>query len=181
MKALLIVDLQKDFCPGGSLAVAGGDLIVPYVNDLIKQFKDRKELVLASKDFHPEKTKHFRDQGGLWPPHCIAGTPGAGFHDDLNVSAIDKIFFKGQDNTDTGYSAFEATPNLDDYLKKHGVDSLLVVGLATDYCVSATVFNASMNGYKVSVDTKGIAAVNLKPKDGQKALEEMRTMGVEIL
>src|SRR5277367_3833051 len=131
MKALLIVDVQNDFCPGGTLAVPEGDKVVPVINQLMDQFP----IVVASKDWHPKDTVHFQK----WPPHCVQGTKGAEFHPGLDASKVQKIFLKGNHNKDDGYSAFEATnDNLAAFLKKKEVTDLYIVGLATDYCVKAT-------------------------------------------
>ena len=174
IKALLIVDVQNDFCPGGALAVTDGDQVVPVINQLIDQF----DVVCASKDWHPDQTIHF----DRWPVHCVANTPGADFHPQLNQDPIDQILFKGTSNRDDGYSAFEATNiNLTQWLKQKGVEELTIVGLATDYCVKASALDAVDQGFKVVVKQEAIRAVNLLPNDGGKALNEMRQVGVEIL
>src|SRR5258708_14978620 len=166
MKALLIVDVQNDFCPGGTLAVPEGDRVVPVIN----QMMDALPLVIASKDWHPKDTVHFKK----WPPHCVQNTPGADFHPKLNVSKIKKVFQKGTRNKDDGYSAFEATSeNLTKFLKKEGVTDLYVAGLATDYCVKASAKDADKNGFETFVVEGAVAAVNVKPGDGEKALKEM--------
>ena len=174
IKALLIVDVQNDFCPGGALAVTDGDQVVPVINQLIDQF----DVVCASKDWHPDQTIHF----DRWPVHCVANTPGADFHPQLNQDPIDQILFKGTSNRDDGYSAFEATNiNLTQWLKQKGVEELTIVGLATDYCVKASALDAVDQGFKVVVKQEAIRAVNLLPNDGGKALNEMRQVGVEIV
>lgn len=169
-RALLIVDLQRDFCAGGALGIATADAIVPVVN----QIMGRYDLVLASKDWHPYVTIHFEK----WPVHCVAETNGAEFHQDLESHHIDHVFLKGTYNRDDGYSAFEATnDNLDLYLKKQGITDIDICGLATDYCVKATVLDALKAGYNVRVITDAIDAVNLATHDGEKALDEMATAG----
>ena len=174
IKALLIVDVQNDFCPGGSLAVTDGDQVVPVINQLIDQF----DVVCASKDWHPDQTIHF----DRWPVHCVANTPGADFHPQLNQDPIDQILFKGTSNQDDGYSAFEATNvNLTQWLKQKGVEELTIVGLATDYCVKASALDAVDQGFQVIVKQEAIRAVNLLPNDGNKALNEMKQAGIEIV
>ena len=174
IKALLIVDVQNDFCPGGSLAVIDGDQVVPVINQLIDQF----DVVCASKDWHPDQTIHF----DRWPVHCVANTSGADFHPQLNQDSIDQILLKGTSNQDDGYSAFEATNiNLTQWLKQKGVEELTIVGLATDYCVKASALDAVDQGFQVVVKQEAIRAVNLLPNDGNKALNEMKQAGVEIV
>ncbi|MFA5650410.1 MAG: nicotinamidase [Proteiniphilum sp.] len=169
-KALLIVDVQNDFCPGGALGVKDGDKVVPVINGIMDQF----DLVLASRDWHPEESVHFEK----WPAHCVAGTPGADFHPDLDTGKIDREFRKGTDNKDDGYSAFEATnASLPDYLKENEVKALYVCGLTTDYCVRASALDAVNEGIHTYVITDAIAAVNAQPGDGKKALDEMYANG----
>jgi nicotinamidase/pyrazinamidase len=174
VKALLIVDLQNDFCPGGTLAVREGDAVVPVINQLIERF----DLVVASKDWHPVKSVHFR----LWPSHCVQGTPGAEFHPQLRSEKIQQVFLKGTRDKDDGYSAFEAT-NLDlaEYLLSKGVTDLYVTGLATDYCVKAYAIDAVKKGFAAYVVTDAVAAVNVKPDDGRDALREIQAAGVTLL
>lgn len=183
MKALLIVDLQKDFCEGGALPVTGGNAIVPYINGLMVSMLAARGMILASKDWHPEHTIHFkRDGGKLWPVHCVADSRGAEFHDQLDTKLINFVLVKGTKNLDNGYSAFEATnENLVELLHAHKVDELIVCGLATDYCVKATVLDALHAGFKVKVATKAIAAVNVNSGDGEAALKEMVEAGAELL
>jgi len=174
MKALLVVDVQNDFCPGGSLAVPQGDAIVPVINALLGKFP----VVVASKDWHPHQTVHFQK----WPVHCVHNTRGAEFHPALNSVNIQQVFLKGTGNTDDGYSAFEAT-NLDlvKFLKEKGVTNLYVVGLATDYCVRASALDAVKKGFKTYVVQDGVAAVNLHPGDDRKAFDEMKAGKVELV
>lgn len=174
MKALLIVDVQKDFCPGGTLAVPEGDKVVPVINQIMDLFP----LVIASKDWHPKDTVHFKK----WPPHCVQNTPGADFHPKLNASKIKKIFLKGTQNKDDGYSAFEATnANLVEFLKKENITDLYVAGLATDYCVKASALDADKHGFEVFVVEDAVAAVNVKPGDGDKALKYMAHAGITLI
>ncbi len=170
--ALFIVDVQVDFCPGGALPVPDGDKVVPVINDLMNYF----DVILASKDWHPPKTKHFEK----WPPHCVAGTPGADFHPELNAMKIQKVFYKGTSENDDGYSAFEATnDDLEDFLKRNGIDHLYITGLATDYCVRATALDALKRGFKVSVVKEAVRGVKLE--DSERALKEIQENGGEVI
>ena len=174
MKALLIVDVQNDFCPGGALAVPEGDKVVPVINQLM----DRFDIIVASKDWHPPQSVHF----DKWPPHCVQNTPGAEFHPKLQSGRIQQVFLKGTGNRDDGYSAYEATNvDLESYLQSKGVDELYVVGLATDYCVKASALDARRSDLKTYVVTDAIAAVDVQPGDGEKALEEMRDRGIVLV
>lgn len=169
-KALLIVDVQNDFCPGGSLAIKEGNDIVPIINNLMKKV----DLVLATQDWHPEQTTHFES----WPVHCVAETKGAELHPELDKEKIDQILLKGTTQNNHGYSSFDATNiSLPEYLKEHNVKSLYIVGLATDYCVKASALDACKLGFHTYVVTDAIAAVNLKESDGKKALDEMYKAG----
>lgn len=169
-KALLIVDVQNDFCPGGALAVKDGDRVVPVINALM----DRFELVISSQDWHPRETVHFEK----WPPHCIAGTKGAEYHPALQSDRIGLRLFKGTENRDDGYSAFEATNvALADYLRDREISVLYVCGLTTDYCVKETALDAVKQGFHTYVITDAIAPVNAQPGDDKKALQEMYAAG----
>ncbi len=183
---ILLVDPQYDFFPGGSLAVAEGDRIVEPVNALLQRFEGAP--VFASRDWHPASTRHFKERGGIWPPHCVQGTRGAAFHADLKMERA-HVFSKGMNpEDDAGYSAFEAvreeggkTVALLDALKGAHVDTLLVAGLATDYCVKATVLDALNNAIPTFVYTPGVRAVDVKPGDGDKALQEMKAAGALLV
>ncbi|MEN3027045.1 MAG: nicotinamidase [Chlorobiota bacterium] len=174
MKALLIVDVQNDFCPGGALAVPEGDAVVPVINRLMDAFP----LVVASKDWHPTETTHFQK----WPPHCVQGTWGAEFHPRLRADKIDQVLLKGTGTQDDGYSAFEATNvNLAEYLRQRGVTELYITGLATDYCVRASTLDALREGFRTYVVTDAIRAVNVNPGDGEQALQEMQQAGAILI
>jgi nicotinamidase/pyrazinamidase len=174
MKALLIVDVQNDFCPGGALAVSHGDKIVPVINGLMDKF----HVIVASKDWHPADSVHFKK----WPVHCVQNTRGAEFHPLLRTTNIDQVFLKGTKNKDDGYSAFEATSdNLERVLKERKVDELYVSGLATDYCVRASALDAVKKGFRTYVVQDAVEAVNVHPDDGAHALEEMREAGVALI
>lgn len=174
MRALLIVDVQNDFCPGGALPVPEGDAVVPVINRLIDAFP----LVLASKDWHPAETVHFQK----WPPHCVQGTPGADFHPQLRADKIQYVLLKGTGDRDDGYSAFEATNlNLAEFLRQQGVTELYVTGLATDYCVRATTLDALRKGFQTYVVTDAVRAVDVNAGDGQRALQEMQQAGARLV
>lgn len=174
MRALLVVDVQNDFCPGGSLAVPNGDEVVPIINSLMPKF----DLVIASKDWHPEQTVHFKK----WPIHCVKDTKGAEFHPRLNSSGISKVFLKGTDDKDDGYSAFEATSdNLGEFLKIRNVEELFVTGLATDYCVKASAIDAAKSGLKTFVVQDAVKGVEVNEGDVEKANQEMLSNNVQFL
>jgi len=174
MKALLIVDVQNDFCPGGALAVNDGDKVVPVINELIDKFP----LVIASKDWHPDNTIHFEK----WPKHCVHNTEGADFNPDLKQEKIDKILLKGTSNKDDGYSAFEATnENLISFLQEKGVSELYVTGLATDYCVKSSAIDAAKNGFQTYVVEDAVKGVELNEGDVERAYEEMKEAGVAVV
>lgn len=173
VRCLLIVDLQRDFCPGGALAVAGADDIVGRINRIMKKF----DLVLASRDMHPPETRHF----GIWPVHCVQGTPGAEFHPGLDSACVDCFLEKGTSCEDDGYSDFESTNiDLSSYLRSRGVGQIYVCGLATDYCVKETVLDALALGFAVCVLEDCIRAVDVHPGDGLKALQVMQAHGAAI-
>jgi nicotinamidase/pyrazinamidase len=171
----LIVDPQVDFCPGGALAVPRGDAIFPAVNEVAA----RSPLVVASRDWHPPNHCSFQAQGGSWPPHCIAGTPGAEFHRALDQGPIAEVFSKGSDPDKEAYSAFDGT-RLAEWLRAHDVRRLIVAGLATDYCVRASVLEARREGFEVVVIEDAIGAVDVQPGDGERALAEMRQAGATL-
>jgi nicotinamidase/pyrazinamidase len=174
VKGLLIVDVQNDFCPGGALAVPAGDRVVPVINRLMDKFT----VVVASKDWHPRTSVHFEH----WPHHCVQNTRGAEFHPQLRSEQIQQVFLKGTRDKDDGYSAFEATNlDLNGYLCSKGVTELYVAGLATDYCVKASAIDAAKMGFKAFVVTDAVSAVDVKPDDGRKSLELMRTAGVALV
>jgi nicotinamidase/pyrazinamidase len=179
-KALIVVDVQNDFCPGGSLAVANGDEVVAPLNRLMKEFFDRGEPVFKTRDWHPAKTNHFADYGGIWPVHCVQNTPGAEFHPDLLDDPRITIISKGIDESADGYSGFDGT-KLAQILRDQEVKEVWVGGLATDYCVKQTVLDALQQGFEVKALAGAMRAVNVNPDDGDKAIEEMRNAGAEIV
>src|SRR5258706_9674366 len=179
-RALIVVDVQNDFCPGGSLAVANGDEVVAPLNKLIEEFLARGEPVFKTRDWHPARAKHFAIYGGVWPVHCVQNTPGAQFHADLSDDPRITIISKGIDEGADGYSGFDGT-NLGQILRDQGVKEVLVGGLATDYCVKHTVLDALREGFEVKALADAMRAVSVKPDDGALAIAEMRTAGAEII
>lgn len=181
--ALLLVDVQNDFCPGGALAVPEGDRVIPALNHLANQFAAAGRPVYASRDWHPPDTTHFREFGGPWPPHCIANSPGADFHPSLNLPHDAIVVSKGEDRNDDGYSAFEGKTGtgrrLADDLRARGVTELFVGGLATDYCVRASVLDARRAGFPVTVITDGIAGIGRN--DAARSLDEMQAAGARLV
>jgi nicotinamidase/pyrazinamidase len=175
--ALLIVDFQNDFTPGGALGVDGGDAIAGRLNELAAD--PRFELVVATRDWHPADHGSFTEQGGIWPVHCVQGTPGAELHDALDRTAVDVIVDKGQDPGTEGYSGFEAT-GLETLLRDRGVDSVTIGGLATDYCVKNTALDALRLGFGVTVDSSAVRGVEVEPGDSERALDEVRAAGGTI-
>lgn len=198
MVALILVDIQNDFLPGGQLAVKNGDKVVPVANKLQKHF----DLVVATKDWHPADHKSFASMhpgkeegeqimlGGLpqvlWPPHCVSDTMGAEFAPGLETHKIEKIFYKGVDPEIDSYSGFydnghKRSTGLEEYLKKKQVDKVYIAGLAADYCVKFTALDSVAAGFETVVVSDGTLPVNLKETDGDMAMEEMRSKGVKIL
>lgn len=198
MKALLLIDIQNDFMPGGHLAVAGGDEIIPIVDDLMPQF----EIVIATQDWHPADHGSFAanhpghadhdkiDLDGLdqtlWPVHCVQGTGGALFAPGLDTRRITRVFTKGMNPRIDSYSGFfdndhRASTGLADWLRAQRITHLAVAGVATDYCVKFTVLDALAEGFTVEVITAACRGVNLQPGDVDRAIEEMRTRGAVIV
>lgn len=177
--ALLVVDIQNDFCPGGALAVKEGDAIIPAVNRLVRLFLAREATVAYSRDWHPEDHSSFREEGGPWPPHCVAGTRGSAFHPSLHVPLYPLIISKGTGN-DEALSAFDGT-NLHERLQQRGVTRLFVVGLATDYCVKATALDGLSLGYETIVLADATRPVNVSPGEGEKALQNVTLRGGYIM
>jgi nicotinamidase/pyrazinamidase len=178
-RALVIVDVQNDFCPGGALAVQHGDEVVAPLNRLAKEFLQRGDLVFKSRDWHPAKTKHFAAYGGTWPVHCVQETHGADFHPDLIDDPRIIVISKGTGDEDT-YSAFGGT-DLASQLRAHGVEEIWVGGLATDYCVKHTVLDALREGFQVKAISDAMRAVEREQGNGARAIEEMLRSGAEIV
>lgn len=178
-RALIIVDVQNDFCPGGALAVANGDQVVAPLNKFADEFLKRGEPVFKSRDWHPARTKHFQAYGGTWPIHCVQNTKGAEFHPDLIDDIHIRVVSKGLGDTDC-YSAFDET-DLTLQLRRLGVEELWIGGLATDYCVKSTVLDALKQGFTVKALENAMRAVDLNPGDGERAITEMRNAGADIV
>ena len=187
MDALLIVDFQNDFTPGGALPVAEGDRIAGPINELLDSF----DLVVATRDWHPPEHGSFRgadvdpaawrgaDPPGIWPVHCVQGTPGAELHPALDEAKVDVVIDKGQDPNSQGYSAFQDT-RLRDLLRERGVDRLFVTGLATDYCVKNSVLDALGLGFDVTVVEDAVRGVDVERGDSERALEQMEHAGAHV-
>jgi nicotinamidase/pyrazinamidase len=197
VKALIITDIQNDFCPGGALAIREGDEIVPFINQLQPRF----DLVVATQDWHPrghgsfaanhpgKKIGEVIDLNGLpqilWPVHCVENTPGADFHPGLDRRRIARVFHKGADPGIDSYSAFfdnghRKATGLGEYLEERGVDEVYLCGLAIDYCVKFTALDAVALGFKTCVIEDACRGVNLQPGDVERAVGEMRAKGVEV-
>jgi nicotinamidase/pyrazinamidase len=197
-RALVLVDLQNDFCPGGALAVDRGDEVIDLANRLERHF----DLVVATQDWHPPDHKGFADNhpGGkpydvidldgldqvLWPVHCVQETPGAELHPRLDRERITKVFPKGTDREIDSYSGFHdngrrKATGLGDWLRGEGVDTVYVMGLATDYCVKFTALDAHREGFTTYVVEDGCRGVNLQPGDSEHAIDELRSAGVVVI
>jgi nicotinamidase/pyrazinamidase len=175
--ALVIVDFQNDFTPGGALAVKDGDRIAERVNELAAD--PRFELVVATRDWHPADHGSFQERGGPWPAHCVQGTPGAQLHPALDQQRVDVVIDKGTDPSTEGYSAFDGT-RLGQLLAERGIEHVTVVGLATDYCVKNTALDALRQGLGVTVDSEAVRGVNVNEGDSERALDELRGAGAEV-
>lgn len=177
--ALIIVDLQNDFLPGGALGVPDGDAVIPALNACITKFKQAGAPIFATRDWHPVDHCSFRAQGGPWPPHCIADTEGAAFASKLRLPDDAIVISKASSAHADAYSGFDHT-DLAAQLKARGCRRVFVVGLATDYCVRATALDALREGFKTVVLEDGVRAVNVKPRDGVIALTELRAKGAHV-
>jgi nicotinamidase/pyrazinamidase len=174
--ALVIVDVQRDFCPGGALAVPDGDAVVQPLNSYIEVFKSANLPIVATRDWHPPNHISFRERGGLWPPHCVQGTEGAEFHPQLKLPEETLIISKATQPDLEAYSGFEGT-ELESLLKSKGVKRLFVGGLATDYCVKMTVLDALKLGFTTFLLEDAIRGVNVNPSDSERAIDEMLSNG----
>jgi nicotinamidase/pyrazinamidase len=202
MKALILVDLQNDFVPGGALAVKDGDQTIPVANRLSREKGKKFDLVVATQDWHPKNHGSFASNNSgakigelktleglpqiMWPDHCVQGTKGAEFVKGLDLNRVDKVVQKGTDPKIDSYSGFfdnghKKATELDAYLKSKKVDEVVVLGLATDYCVKFTALDAVKLGYKTTLIRDGSRAVNLQKEDEEKAVAEMKTAGVKVL
>jgi nicotinamidase/pyrazinamidase len=176
-EALIIVDFQNDFTPGGALAVPEGDRIADRVNELAAD--PRFELVVATRDWHPPDHGSFAERGGPWPEHCVRDTEGAELHPSLERELVDVIVDKGQNPDTEGYSGFDET-GLEDLLHERGIDRITIVGLATDYCVKNTALDALRHGFEVTVDSEAVRGVDVKERDSEKALAEVSEAGATV-
>jgi nicotinamidase/pyrazinamidase len=174
-KALLIIDFQNDFCPGGALAVEEGDQIAGPIQRLAGEL----DHVLATRDWHPPDHSSFETEGGPWPVHCVQGTPGAELHPSMNEIEIEEIVDVGREREDQGYSGFEKS-NLAQLMRDRDVEQVAVCGLATDYCVRASAIDAAKEGFDTTVVTDAIRAVDVEPGDGDRAIEEMKEAGAKL-
>lgn len=176
---LLLVHLQNDFCPGGALAVAGGDQIIPVANACIQFFAREGFSIVATRDWHPENHCSFQAQGGPWPPHCVQGSRGSQFHPDLKMPPGTLIVSGATNARKEAYSGFDGT-SLEDRLEDIEAQTLFVLGLATDYCVKQTVLDACQRGFRVVVLEDGVRGIDVQLGDSQKALQEMQAAGAMI-
>lgn len=178
--ALLLVDLQRDFLPGGALAVPDGDRVLPVLARYLGRFGRAGLAICCTRDWHPPDHVSFRSRGGPWPPHCVAGTPGAAFAPGLELPAAVQVFSKATMPDAEAYSGFEGT-GLAASLRRQGISRLFVGGLATDYCVKATVLDALREGFEVWLLGDAVRAVELEPGDGERALQLMQQAGAQII
>jgi nicotinamidase/pyrazinamidase len=188
MDALVITDFQNDFTPGGALPVEGGDEIADPINRLAYHF----EFVVATRDWHPQNHGSFEgvevdmdkwegtDPPGIWPIHCVAGSEGAQLHPALDQSKVDLVLDKGQSPHSQGYSSFHGS-GLAKVLRERGVERVYVTGLTTDYCVKNTVLDAIKENFDTVLVEDAIRAVNVKPGDSERAIEEMRSAGAQVM
>ena len=182
--ALLLVDVQNDFCPGGALPVPDGDKVVVPLNRVASCFAVAGLAVLVSRDWHPEVTSHFKEFGGAWPPHCVQGSPGAAFHPALRLPGATVVISKGISPDSDSYSAFDGRSkdgmSLAEILSALNIRRLYVGGLATDYCVRSSVLDALSAGFEATVLVDAIAGVDINQGDSAKALKEMRLAGASF-
>ena len=183
-KALVIIDVQNDFCPGGTLAVPQGDDVIKPLNKMIAYARQHNWLIVASRDWHPMVTNHFQEYGGLWPIHCVKDTKGAEFHSDLKVDEI-TVVSKATEPDQDGYSAFNGYKDdgqtLKEFFESNDIKKVYIGGLATDYCVKASVVDAVKLGFETFLLLDVCRAVNLKPGDGEEAVKEMIDLGVKVI
>ncbi|NJE09577.1 nicotinamidase [Thermococcus sp. MAR1] len=175
-EALIVVDMQRDFMPGGALPVPEGDKIIPRCNEYIREFRKRGALIVATRDWHPENHVSFREHGGIWPKHCVQNTPGAEFVVELPADAV--IISKATEPDKEAYSGFEGT-DLAEILKRNGVRKVYICGVATEYCVRATALDALKHGFEVYLLRDAVKGI--KPQDEERALKELENAGVKVL
>lgn len=186
-RALIVVDMQNDFCPGGALAVPHGDEVIEPINQLVAEYSAANDVVIYTKDHHPADHQSFKANhpDGIWPDHCVQNTAGWEFHPDLTVQG--PTFLKAFETEADSYSGFgghiepdSAAQSLADYLRAQGVEEVTVVGLALDYCVKSTALDAHKLGFKTTVRLDGTRPVNVNPDDGDKAVAELKAEGVTV-
>lgn len=178
--ALIVVDVQRDFCPGGSLPVPHGDKVVPVLNRYIQKFKEANAAIYATRDWHPANHISFTSKGGPWLPHCVQNTEGAEFHEDLKLPKRTIIVSKAADPNKEAYSGFDGT-SLGEELRRKGVKRVFVGGLATDYCVKSTVLDAVELGFETVLLEDAVQGVNVNLGDSERAIEEMKAKGVHMV
>ena len=182
--ALVIIDVQNDFCPGGALPVPEGDEIVPVFNRYIELFQRAGLPIYATRDWHPKTTHHFKECGGLWPPHCVQGSQGAEFHPDLRLPEDAEVVSAGVGPNEEGYSGFEGHNeeglDLESSLRTRGVTHIYAGGLATDYCVRHTALDALSRGFRVTVLVDAVRGIDVQPGDSRRALDEMADHGANL-
>jgi nicotinamidase/pyrazinamidase len=182
--ALLVVDVQNDFCPGGSLPVADGERVVPVLNDYVETFRAAGRPIIATRDWHPERTTHFKQFGGVWPAHCVQGTRGAELHPGLRLPPEAQLVSKGMGAEEDSYSGFDARDEagrpLAQLLANLGVQRLYIGGLATDYCVKHSVLDARRSGFEVVVLQDACRGVDVQAGDSERATEEMQLAGAVL-
>ncbi len=176
--ALIVVDVQKDFCPGGTLAVPGGDEIVPVLNQYLDLFRARGASIVATRDWHPPNHMSFKPQGGIWPPHCVQDRPGAEFHRNLKLGKEVHTVSKADKPDQEAYSGFQGT-DLANWLRAKGITSVFVCGLATDYCVKSTALDAREEGFEAYFLEDASRGVEVNSGDSQRAIAEMKKHGVK--
>ena len=177
--ALIVVDVQKDFCPGGSLPVPHGDKVVPILNMYLQQFEEADAPIYATRDWHPPNHISFMSQGGPWPSHCIQNTEGAEFHEDLKLPRSTIVVSKATNPDKEAYSGFDET-TLGEELRRKSVRKVFVGGLATDYCVKSTVLDAIVLGFKTVLLEDAVQGVDVRPGDSERAVEDMKAKGAWI-
>lgn len=175
--ALIVVDVQNDFVPGGALPAPEGDKVVPPLNDYITQFHRAELPIAASRDWHPEDHMSFEAEGGPWPPHCVQGTEGAEYHPDLELPPETQHVKKGTESDEEDYSAFLGDPNLADWLHGQEIDRVFVGGLTTEYCVKNTVEDALDQGFTTFLLLDAIKGVNAEEGDAEQAIAGMLEQG----
>jgi nicotinamidase/pyrazinamidase len=176
--ALIIVDVQNDFCPGGALAVPDGDQVVPVLNRYVRIFQTDRAPIVATRDWHPGNHCSFKSFGGIWPPHCVQNTPGAAFHPGLDFPQTVEVISKGTDPKVEAYSGFQYTA-LEEWLKLRKVGAVFVGGLATDYCVKSTVLDAIKAGFDTVYLSDASRGVEVKPGDSERAVDDMIKAGAK--